>query len=265
VAFARLEKIKDPERTTEESSVPLTPSRTLNERVVVVTGATSGIGRSTVDQLIKHGARVTAVGRRKERLEAILDTFGADCVLPLAVDVRTSEGNKQIIKDTIAYWGKIDSIVVNAGIGIYGGILEATDEELVDMLETNLHASVWAFRAAIPEFLARGGGDIVLIASVAGLRGGAHEAVYAATKFGQIGLAGAVDREYHSRGIRISTICPSGVATEFAIGTGRTENMPEMTTWLQPDDIARSVLFALQQPRSLRASQITIWSAGEAG
>jgi NADP-dependent 3-hydroxy acid dehydrogenase YdfG len=241
----------------------MTAPRSLTDTVVIVTGATSGIGWATVEELVKLRVRVTAVGRRKDRLDKLVATHGAERVLPLAVDVRTSEGNKRVVADTIAHWGRLDSVVINAGMGIYGSILQASDSEVVEMLETNLHSTIWAIRSAVPELLGRGGGDIVVVASVAGLRGGPHEAVYAATKFGQVGLAGAVDRELHSKGVRVTTICPAAVATEFAIGTGRTENMPEMAGWLQADDVARSIVFTLQQPRTLRTTQLVLWSASE--
>jgi 3-oxoacyl-[acyl-carrier protein] reductase len=93
---------------------------------------------------------------------------------------------------------------------------------------------VWSVRAAVPVFRQAGGGDVVIVSSVAGLRGGADEAVYAGTKFAQVGLAGSLDRELREDGIRVTAICPAGVHTEFAMGTGRTEDDPELATYLRP-------------------------------
>jgi 3-oxoacyl-[acyl-carrier protein] reductase len=108
-----------------------------------------------------------------------------------------------------------------------------------------------------------GGGDIVVIASVAGLRGGGNEAVYAATKFAQVGLAGAVDREVREEGIRITTICPAAVATEFAIGRGRTEGDPWLNGVLDADDVAAAIVTVLSQPRRMRTQIWTLWSMVE--
>jgi 3-oxoacyl-[acyl-carrier protein] reductase len=103
----------------------------------------------------------------------------------------------------------------------------------------------------------------VIVASVAGFRGGADEGVYAATKFAQVGLAGSLDRELREKGIRVTTIGPAGTATEFAIGTGRTEDMPELQTYLQPEDIAFAIRTVLEQPRRLRTQYWTLWSMGQ--
>src|SRR5690606_36868042 len=134
--------------------------------------------------------------------------------------------------------------------GAYGGICDYADDELSELMITNLVGTVWSIRAAVPAMT--DGGDTVIVASVAGLRGGEHEAVYAASKFGQVGLAGAVDRELRPRGIRVTAICPAAIATNFAIGRGRTEDMPELDGWLTADDVAAAIVFTLSQPRRLR-------------
>ena len=109
----------------------------------------------------------------------------------------------------------------------------------------------------------RPGGDIVIVGSVAGLRGGADEAVYAATKFAQVGLSGALDREVRAEGIRVSIICPAGVHTEFAIGAGRTAGDPALDNYLRPEDVAHAITTVLQQPRRVRTTQWHIWSMGQ--
>jgi short-subunit dehydrogenase len=109
----------------------------------------------------------------------------------------------------------------------------------------------------VPGFVEAGGGDIVIVASVAGLRGAGDEAVYAATKFAQVGLAGGLDRELRESGIRVSTICPGGTATEFAMGAGRTPDMPGLADMMSADDVAAAVATVLMQPRSMRT---LVWS-----
>jgi short-subunit dehydrogenase len=98
---------------------------------------------------------------------------------------------------------------------------------------------------------------------VAGLRGGGDEAVYAATKFAQVGLAGALDRELREQGIRVTAICPAGVHTEFAMGTGRTPDSPVLATYLRPEDVAHAIVTVLRQPRRLRTTLWALWSMGQ--
>jgi 3-oxoacyl-[acyl-carrier protein] reductase len=104
---------------------------------------------------------------------------------------------------------------------------------------------------------------VVIVASVAGLRGGGDEAVYAATKFAQVGLAGALDRELREKGIRVTAICPAGVHTEFAMGAGRTPDMPVLDTYLKPEDVAYAVVATLKQPRRVRTTLWALWSMGQ--
>jgi NADP-dependent 3-hydroxy acid dehydrogenase YdfG len=131
------------------------------------------------------------------------------------------------------------------------------------MIDTNLSGTVWSVRAAVPHFLANGGGDIVIVSSVAGLRGGGDEAVYASTKFGQVGLAGALDRELREKGVRVTAICPAGVSTEFAMGTGREPDSTFLADFLTADDVAHTIVTVLQQPRRVRTTLWSLWSMGQ--
>jgi NADP-dependent 3-hydroxy acid dehydrogenase YdfG len=234
----------------------------LIDTVAVVTGASSGIGQATARELLGAGARVVVGARRRERLD-VLETEFPDRVAAVAMDVRSPDDCRRLARTALDRFGRIDSLIANAGMGMYGGILDHTDEALATMLDTNIAGTVWPIRAALPHMLASGRGDIVIVASVAGFRGGADEAVYAATKFAQVGLAGSLDRELREQGIRVTTIGPAGTATEFAIGSGRTEDMPELGTYLHPEDIAFAIRTVLEQPRRLRTQYWTMWSMAQ--
>jgi NADP-dependent 3-hydroxy acid dehydrogenase YdfG len=240
-------------------------ARELSGTVVAVTGASAGIGAATARLLLEAGAKVAVQARRRERLDALVDKFGADNVLVVTGDVQNPDSATELVTQTVDRFARLDSIVVNAGIGMYGGILDATNDDLTTMMRTNVEGTVWAVRAAVTQFrrVPDAGGDIVIVASVAGLRGGADEAVYAATKFAQVGLAGALDREVRAEGIRVTTICPAGVHTEFAIGAGRTEGDPALDAYLQPEDVAHTIAVVLQQPRRVRTTQWQLWSMGQ--
>ncbi len=234
----------------------------LVDTVVVITGASAGIGRATARELLGAGARVVLGARRRERLAAIEAEFPGQAVA-VEMDVRSPDDCRRLIGTALERFGRVDSLVANAGIGVYGSILDHSDEALAAMMDTNVGGTVWPIRAAVPEMLRRGQGDIVIVASVAGFRGAANEAVYAATKFAQVGLAGALDRELREHGIRVTTIAPAGTSTEFAMGTGRTEEMPELQTYLRPEDIAFAIRTVLEQPRRLRTQLWTIWSMAQ--
>jgi 3-oxoacyl-[acyl-carrier protein] reductase len=228
----------------------------LQGKAVAITGASSGIGAASARALVAEGAFVVLGARRRDRLEQLASDLG-DRVEVVEMDVRDPEASRRLVSRSIERFGRLDALVANAGIGAYGGIMDLTDEQLATMMDTNVAGTVWPIRAAVPAFLEQGFGDIVIVASVAGLRGAGDEAVYAATKFAQVGLAGGLDRELREKGIRVSTLCPGGTATEFAMGAGRTPDMPGLDDMLRPEDVAAAVVTVLSQPRSMRT---LVWS-----
>ncbi len=238
--------------------------RSLRDTVVAISGASSGIGRECARALVAAGAKVAITARRADRLEQLADELGRDNVTVVAGDIALPATSNELVVSALQRFGRLDSIVAAAGVGMYGGILDNTDEELSDMAAANFLGTVWHVRAAVPHFEADGG-DVVIIASVAGVRGGGNEAVYAGTKAAQIVFAGAIDRELRERGVRVTSICPAAVKTEFALGKGRIEGDPALDGVMQPEDVAAAVVFTLEQPRRLRTTQWAMWSAAEGG
>jgi NADP-dependent 3-hydroxy acid dehydrogenase YdfG len=238
-------------------------TRDLTGTTIAITGASSGIGRAAARALVAAGANVALAGRRKDRLDELVAELGAEHVLAVPGDVRDPAESRRLVESAVERYGRLDSLVASAGIGLYGGILDQTDEQLTEMIETNLSGTVWGIRAAVPAMLKVGGGDIVIVGSVAGLRGGGNEAVYAATKFAQAGLAGAIDRELRERGIRVTTIAPAAVYTEFAIGHGRTEGEAWLDDVMVPEDVAGAIVTVLAQPRRMRTQLWSLWSMVE--
>jgi NADP-dependent 3-hydroxy acid dehydrogenase YdfG len=230
--------------------------RDLSGTVVAITGASSGIGAASARALADEGAFLVLGARRRERLDELADELATD-VAVVEMDVRNPEDSIRLVEEGVGRFGRLDSLVANAGIGAYGGIMDLTDEQLSEMMDTNVAGTVWPIRAAVPGFVEAGEGDIVIVASVAGLRGAGDEAVYAATKFAQVGLAGALDRELREKGIRVITLCPGGTATEFAMGAGRTPDMPGLDEMMSAEDVAAAVVTVLKQPRSMRS---LVWS-----
>jgi NADP-dependent 3-hydroxy acid dehydrogenase YdfG len=228
----------------------------LTGKVIAITGASAGIGAATARALAAEGASVVLGARRQGRLAELADELG-DRVAVVEMDVRDPAASRRLVDTALERFQRLDALVANAGIGAYGGIMDLDDDQLREMMDTNVAGTVWPIRAAVPHFLEAGAGDIVIVASVAGLRGAGDEAVYAATKFAQVGLAGALDRELREKHIRVSTLCPGGTATEFAMGAGRTPDMPGLAEMLRAEDVAAAVVTVLRQPRSMRT---LLWS-----
>lgn len=241
-------------------------TRSLDGQVVLITGATSGIGAACARALVAEGALVACGGRRIDRLTELAEELGTDRVLPTRMDVRSPGDSRRLVDAAVSKFGRVDSLIANAGIGVYGGILDHADDVLATMIDTNVSGTIWPIRAVLPKLLgSERGGDIVIVSSVAGLRGGGNEAVYAATKFAQVGLAGSLDRELTPHGIRVTSICPAATRTEFAMGYGRTPGMPELADWLDADDVAGAIVTVLRQPRRMRSTLWTLWSMSEVG
>jgi len=230
--------------------------RDLTDLTVAITGASSGIGAATARTLVSEGASVVLGARRVDRLNDLAAELGSK-VAVVEMDVRDPADAARLVEQAYASFGRLDALVANAGIGAYGGIMDLSDDQLREMMDTNIAGTVWPIRAAVPGLVDAGGGDIVIVGSVAGLRGAGDEAVYAATKFAQVGLAGGLDRELRDSGIRVSMIAPGGTATEFAMGAGRTPDMPGLADMMRPEDVAEAVVTVLKQPLSMRT---LIWS-----
>ncbi len=238
-------------------------TRSLTDTVVAITGAGSGIGAAAARLLVEEGAKVALGSRRREPLDALVDELGADRAVAVPMDVRLPEDNRRLVTVAVDRFGRLDSVVPNAGIGAYGGIVDHDDDTVAEMIDTNYAGTVWTVRAAVPVLREAGGGDVVIVSSVAGLRGGSDEAVYAGTKFAQIGLAGSLDRELREEGIRVTAVCPAGVHTEFAMGAGREPDSPELATYLRPEDVAHAIVTVLRQPRRVRTTLWSMWSMGQ--
>lgn len=237
--------------------------RPLVDTIVAVTGASSGIGRETARLLVQRGAKVALTARRRERLDELVDELGAENVVVVDGDISEAATGKALVAAAEQRFGRLDSLVACAGVGMYGGVTDGSDQELQTMMDANYAGTVWSVRAGVEAMRRAGGGDVVVVASVAGLRGGGHEAVYAGSKAAQAVFAAAVDREVRTEGIRVSTICPAAVSTEFAIGAGRRAGDPWLDEVMTPQDVAAAIVFTLEQPRRLRTTQWSLWSAAE--
>ncbi len=217
----------------------------LEGKVALVTGASVGIGAAVARKLHEAGASVGLISRRG-------DDLGLEGGLGLACDVRDRVAVGSAADAVVERFGRLDIVVANAGVGAYGSFLDLDPEDLENMIDVNLKGTLYTAAATLPHLIAAGEGDFVSLASVAGLRAFPGEAVYNASKFGQLGFTRALDHELRERGVRATCICPGGVKTDFAIGAGREEGDPELEGLLTADEVAEVVVFTVTRPRSMR-------------
>ena len=229
----------------------------LEGKVALVTGASRGIGAAVARALAERGARLALASRSG-------DDLGLEGVVARRCDVRRGAELEGIVAEAIERFGRLDVLVANAGVGAYGPFLELDADHLEEMIDVNVKGTLYAVRAALPHLLESPAADIVTIASEAGRRGLPLEAVYCASKFAQVGFTRALDHELRDRGVRCTNICPGGVATDFAMGRGRTPEMPELEGMMTSEDVAEVVVFALTRPRTHRILETAIRPVTEA-
>lgn len=221
----------------------------LQDRVAFVTGASRGIGAAVARALDEAGVRLGLASRTG-------DDLGIDRAIGVRCDVRDPASLEAAVAAVVDHHGGIDILVVNAGVGSYGPILDLPPDELEEMIDVNVKGAIHAVRAALPALLRSPAADIVTIASEAGRRGLPLEAVYCASKFAQVGLTRALDHELREHGIRCTNVCPGGVATDFAMGRGRTPDMPQLAGMMRPEEVAETVMFVLTRPRTHRILEV---------
>ncbi|SOB88663.1 SDR family NAD(P)-dependent oxidoreductase [Streptomyces sp. 1331.2] len=182
------------------------------QRVVIVTGGGTGIGAATAGLLRESGHQVVVSGRRSEPLERIARQTGA---VAHPADTTDPDAVRDLVQSTVARYGRIDGLVVNAGVGRGGGVGETSDEDWDLVLRTNLTGPFLTMRAALPHLL-RARGAVVAVASVSALRNGMRNAAYAASKAALLQLCSSLAVDYGASGLRANTVCPSWVRTEMA-------------------------------------------------
>jgi NADP-dependent 3-hydroxy acid dehydrogenase YdfG len=217
----------------------------LEGKVALVTGASRGIGAAVAHSLAAEGVRLALASRSG-------DDLGLDAAVARPCDVRRPDDLEALATEAVERFGGIDILVANAGVGAYGPFLDLPADQLEEMIDVNVKGTLYAVRAALPHLLKSDAADIVTLASEAGRRGLPLEAVYCASKFAQVGFTRALDHELREQGVRCSNVCPGGVATDFAMGRGRTPDMPALAGMMRPEDVAEVVLFVITRPRNHR-------------
>jgi NAD(P)-dependent dehydrogenase (short-subunit alcohol dehydrogenase family) len=217
--------------------------RSLNGKVVAITGGGRGIGRAIAQSLAREGARVAIGDLDQASAEAAAAAIGGDAV-GLGLDVTDHAGFTAFLDEVEQRLGPLDILVNNAGIMPVTPLTEESEESISRQLDINLRAVIHGTQQAMNRMVPRRTGHIVNIASVAGRSGFPHLATYCATKHGVVGLSEAVRAELRGTGIEVSVVMPSVVRTELATGLADSR-----VKAVEVEDVANEVLSALQRPR----------------
>jgi len=232
---------------------------TIQGKSGIVTRAASGIGAAVTRMLVGAGARVVASDIAVEPLEAFTASLAAQGgAVPAVADVRQLATLERVAATCQEHFGRIDFVVANAGVYDSGTMADGDRERWKAVLETNLLGVAYTVRAVLPTMLAQADGHIVLLASVSGRVGHLGEPIYAASKWGVVGLGHSLRKETVGTGVRVTLIEPGMVDTPL------TRAVPAAHEWiatknpLHDDDIARAITFALSQPRHMAINELTL-------
>lgn len=225
-------------------------------RVALITGASGGVGAALAHRLHADGVKLALASRRG-------DDLGIEGALAAPCDVRDEAALAALAAAAVERFGGLDIVVANAGVGVYGGFLETDPEVAEEVLDVNVKGLVNTVRATLPRLLESEAAELVAVTSIAGLRGPEDEAIYAASKFAQVGFMRALDHELWAKGVRVSIHSPGGIATEFAMGRGRTPEDPDLAGFMTADEVAESIQYTLKASRRLRVFEITLLPMAE--
>lgn len=226
---------------------------------VVVTGGTRGIGYAIAETLVAAGNRVMITGREQPRLvQAVTKLRGAvtggGAIDGRVADVRDRAAIERAIEEAASGFGSLDTLVNNAGVGVFRPVHELTDDDWHSVMDTNLTGAFYATRAAIPLLKKAGGGWIINISSLAGRHSSAEGAAYCASKAALIAFSESVMMDVRADNIRVSCIMPGSVATEFS----RSAAQGDQSWKLTGSDIAEVVADLLRHPARSLPSRVEI-------
>ena len=244
----------------------------LTGKVAVVTGSSKGIGRAIAERLAEHGARVVVSSRKEDACETVAAGIrargGQAMVIPC--HIARKEALQELVDRTTAAWGGIDILVCNAAVNPYlGPAAGASDEVYERIMGANVRSNFWLCNMVLPQMAARGGGSVIIISSIGGLRGSAQLGLYAISKAADMQLARNICVKWGPKNIRANAIAPGLVRTDFAralwedpvLYRKRTKDTPLQRIG-EPDEIAGAAVFLASKAGSFMTGQTLVIDGG---
>jgi NADP-dependent 3-hydroxy acid dehydrogenase YdfG len=221
-----------------------------DEPVLVITGASTGIGAATARRAVEFGNRVVLAARSEDKLQSLADELGGDDkALAVRCDVTSWDDQQALVRTALDRYGRMDSYFANAGFGAKRGFLEESVEHWKSMIDTNVLGAALSIRASLGQFKEQNSGHLILTSSIAGRRA-LPGSLYSATKHAVTAMGEALRQEIADTNIKMTLIEPGMVDTPFF------DN--RVSGALEPDDIARAVMFALTQPPHVDVNELLI-------
>ena len=218
--------------------------------VLVITGASTGIGAATATRAVEFGYRVALAARSADKLEALAEELGGpERALALRCDVTSWDDQQALVAGTLEEFGRMDAYFANAGFGAKRGFLEESVEHWKSMIDTNVYGAALSIRASLGHFRSQNRGHLLLTSSIAGRRT-LPGSLYSATKHAVTAMGEALRAEVTESNIKVTLIEPGAVDTPFFDNP--------VSNALQADDIARAVMFALTQPPHVDVNEILV-------
>ncbi len=221
----------------------------LSGKVVIITGASSGIGAATARALARLGCRLTLAARSGDKLDALVEELGPDA-LAVPTDVTRAEDAARMAAQTLERFGRIDALFANAGIYIRGPLMESGPDEWANLLDININGVLRGIHAVLPAMQAQKSGDILVTSSISGFIDIHGEPVYSASKHAVQGLVHTLRRQFAPDGIRVMAVSPGMVANELwgIDDPQEIERRVAERSSLRSEDVAEAVVFMLSQP-----------------
>lgn len=244
----------------------------LQDKVAIVTGSTKGIGKSIAEEMAAAGAKVVISSRKADACEAVLKEFQARGQEAIAVPCNVGQKDQlqNLVDQTLAKWGRIDILVCNAASNpVFGPLAKVPDEAFDKVMLTNVKSVFWLANLALPHIAAQGGGAVVIISSIGALRGSDVMGLYGTSKAAEMGLARALAVEWGPKNVRVNTIAPGLVMTDFARALwedrerrARREEATPLRRLGQPKDIGGVAVFLAAEAGAFITGQVIVADGG---
>lgn len=219
-------------------------------KVVIITGASSGIGAATARVLAREGCKLILAARSEEKLRVLAAELGSDTAVAVATDVTVAADAKRMVDTALARFGRLDVLFANAGVYLPGNVAEGDPEAWAKLLDINVNGVLRSVHAALPTLLAQGSGDILVTSSISGFIDIVWEPIYSASKHAIQGVVHTLRRQVAASGVRVGAIAPGRVANELwgTSDPAEVRRETERRTSLCSEDVAEAVAFMLSRP-----------------